>query len=150
MKKCYCFLLMLFGLLTQTNSLGQMTAAEIHAADSLKKIALSNAHDTILLDAYLKWDDIIYYYDTDLDVELNKKIIEIATKGAQKPDIGVHEKEFYFSYKGIALNNLGLLNIDFGNYYDALKSLQESLLIAEYFKDSIKQGNCLNNIGMIY
>ncbi|MBI3135407.1 MAG: tetratricopeptide repeat protein [Bacteroidetes bacterium] len=150
MKNCLVFLLFLFvtGITTEAN--GQMTAEEAHTVDSLKKITLSGAHDTIVLSAYLDWDNIIYYYDTELDIELNQKILEITKQGLKKNNITIQEKEAYFGYKGLALNNLGLIYIDYGNYFDALKSLQESLQIAEYFKDSTKQGNCLNNIGMIY
>lgn len=136
--------------LLTNESRAQMSSAEIKSVDSLKAIAEGTSHDTIRIRAYLEWDNYIYIYDPELDLELNKKIIEIGEKGMADKAATSREKSIYARHKGQALNNTGLLLIDYGNYFEALKCLQESFSIAEYFKDSLKQSGALNNIGMIY
>lgn len=93
---------------------------------------------------------MIYFYDIDLDLELNERILEISEKGLNRTNNSPRELELYLRNKGMASNNIGLIYNDFGNYKDALLNFQVSLQIAEHFKDSIKQGNATNNIGMIY
>jgi serine phosphatase RsbU (regulator of sigma subunit) len=129
---------------------GQLTPGDLRAIDSLKLIADSDAPDSVRLNALIEWDNLIYQYDPELDIELNERIINIANEGLQRANLTTREKDHYLSSKGSARNNLGLVLIDYGNYLDALKSMQESLEIAEYFRDSTRLGNALNNIGMIY
>lgn len=128
----------------------QMSAEELRAVDSLKKVTESDVHDTLKIIAYMNWDNIIYINNPELDVEINEKILNLSDAGLKKSNIGSRERKVYLGYKGMALNNIGLVFIDYGNYIDALKSLQESLQIAEYMKDSSRQASALNNIGMIY
>jgi serine phosphatase RsbU (regulator of sigma subunit) len=128
----------------------QLTPEELRAIDSLKAVSESAVHDTVKLDALTEWDNLIYQYDPELDIELNERIINLVNEGLKRSTTGKQEKDTYLSYKATALNNLGLVLIDYGNYVKALKSMQESLQIAQYFNDSTRLGNSLNNIGMIY
>lgn len=131
-------------------SLGQLSEDEQRTVDSLKSVAQGNGPDTSRVSAYLEWDNLIYFYDTDLDQELNERIIEISSQNLERANLSAREMDVFYRSKGMAQNNLALLQIDFGNFYDALHNLQQSLQIAEYFKDSAKIANCYNNIGMIY
>ena len=57
--------------------------------DSLKKVIESDPVDTILVNAYMEWDNIIYTVDPALDLELNQKILEVCNKNLEK---GGHNK----------------------------------------------------------
>ncbi len=138
-----------FALLTRS-SIAQYSESELRAIDSLQKIVNGNFHDTLKLDALITWDNIIYQLDPDLDFELNQKMIEIAERGMNVPNIGASERELYIRYKGLACNNIGLIYNEYGNYKEALTNFQIGLEIAEYFEDSVRLGNATNNIGMIY
>ena len=137
-------------ILLPVNTLAQLTDQELRAIDSLQKVADSDVHDSIRLKALVEWDNLIYQYDPELDIDLNERIIKIAEEGLARQGIKERERNLYLANKAMAQNNIGLVLIDFGNYVDALKSMQNSLEIAEYFNDSIKLGNAMNNIGMIY
>ncbi len=140
-----------FSLLLSANGLSaQYSDSELRAIDSLKLIANSDAHDTTRIRAMRQWDDLIYLYDTELDLELNERMLEIAESGLRRESKSNKEAEFYLRSKGMAKNNIGLIYNEFGNYKEALRNFQASLLVAEYFNDSLTLGSATNNIGMIY
>lgn len=139
-----------FVLLSGTSAFLQYSSDEQKQIDSLKKIVEASNQDSIKLNALIAWDNIIYAYDPELDIELNKQIIDISNQGLTRGNLTSREIELYLGAKGMACNNMGLVQVDYGNYKEALENFQFSLQIGEYFQDSVKQGNALNNIGMIY
>ncbi|MBK8925828.1 MAG: tetratricopeptide repeat protein [Crocinitomicaceae bacterium] len=128
----------------------QFTADEEKYLDSLAFVAEHEKEDSIVLNALLTWDDFIYAYDRDLDFELNRRIVAIVQQGLNKPGINDRYRQIYLRSYSVAQNNLGLLLMDDEEFLSALKCFQVSLQIAEHYQDSMKIGNALNNIGMIY
>jgi len=131
-------------------SFAQLTDEEIVYIDSLKKVIASNVHDTLRIDAYIKWDNIIYIYDSELDVTINQTLVELCNEGLSKNGISKSEMIFYYHTKGIANNNLGLVFVQYGDYLKALNHFHESQAIAEKLNDTLKIASAINNIGMIY
>lgn len=129
---------------------GQLSNEQLREIDSLKIVVDSNVHDSIKLDALLLWDSYIYMYDTELDKELNQKVISICDEGLKKSNLTSTELRIYLDAKAIASNNIGLVYYEYGNYKEALENFQINLQIGEHFNDSLKISNAYNNMGMIY
>ena len=55
-----------------------------------------------------------------------------------------------FAVEGSALNNIGLLDWNNGNYYEALLNYNKALLLFEKIGNLDYQANALSNIGLIY
>src|SRR5688500_4937296 len=91
--------LLLFLLFLSGSLFCQLTDEELRTIDSLKAVAESEVHDTIRLDALTEWDNMIYRYDPELDVELNERIIDLVNEGLKRSNIGKREKDTYLSYK---------------------------------------------------
>jgi tetratricopeptide (TPR) repeat protein len=125
----------------QSISLAQST--EI---DSLKKIINTTKNDSIKVDAYEKWDELIYLNDPILDLKLNEKIKLICSRQLQK-----NKSSVYFKTKlSFAYNNLGNLLEYKGNYVLALEYHNKSLLLAKEIKDDKRIASSYNNIGNLY
>lgn len=117
--------------------------------DSLKKIIHSDAHDTLRIHAYYKWDDIIYIENPDLDMEINQTIVEIA-KSNLKTETDPQLIRFYYDCIGRSYNVIGLILNDYGRYIEASEYLHKSLEIARLMGDKDGMAGPLNNLGMIY
>jgi len=61
-------------LLVTVSASSQLSAEQQAEVESLQKIIKSAEHDTIIINAWMDWDNIIYLNDPDLDFELNQKI----------------------------------------------------------------------------
>lgn len=146
----YFYLIFVSVLFGATPARAQFTADDEKYLDSLAYVAEHETEDSIVLNALLTWDDFIYAYDRDLDYDLNKRIVAIVQQGLNKPGINDRYRQIYLRSYSIAQNNIGLLLMDDEEFLSALKCFQLSLQIAEHYQDSMKIGNALNNIGMIY
>jgi serine phosphatase RsbU (regulator of sigma subunit)/Flp pilus assembly protein TadD len=125
----------------QSNSLAQSTKI-----DSLKKIINTTKNDSIKVDAYEKWDELIYLNDPILDLKLNEKIKLICSRQLQK-----NKSSVYFKTKlSFAYNNLGNLLEYKGNYALSLEYHQKSLALATEINDKKRIASSYNNIGNLY
>lgn len=117
--------------------------------DSLQTIISKAKHDSIILIAWQKWDDLIYISDPKLDYELNVKIDSLATLNLKKK-ITKKEKRFFEEKKSTALNNLGIIAWDNGEFNKSIKYHQQSLKIRRSNGDKKGEASSLNNIGLNY
>ena len=118
--------------------------------DSLKAITESDAHDTIRIEAYHIWDDMIYIEDPELDLEINQIVYDISKENLLSKKLSPREVRIYIGCMARSLNVIGLINTDQANYLEAQENFHQSLKYAEYIKDSAQISGPLNNLGMIY
>ena len=80
--------------------------------DSLKyEIAIAK-HDSLKIQAYVAWQNLIFETDPDLDYELNERIIEICLLNLQRSN-NETEKLFFKTELGYAYNIAG-------NYFEII------------------------------
>jgi tetratricopeptide (TPR) repeat protein len=127
----------------------QESPAETRKIDSLKTIIAANKHDTIVVKALFTWDNIIYRYDSKLDLELNLKIEAICKRNLKKKLSPKKERFFKNSYAS-SLNNIGGNYLNQGNYAKAIEYNMHGLTVYEQINDLQGTANALNNIGIIY
>lgn len=116
--------------------------------DSLKEVIKSTNADTIKIKALVEWDNLIYYKDIELDLELNNKIIQISSKRL-KSKIEKKEKKFLETKLAASYNNLGIIYEDKGNYPFAIEHYYKALRIFDKLDDKRGKANAYNNIGVI-
>jgi tetratricopeptide (TPR) repeat protein len=140
--------LLLFYFLISTISFSQ--SFEIRKEiDSLKyEIAIAK-HDSLKIQAYVAWQNLIFETDPDLDYELNERIIEICLLNLQRP-INDTEKLFFKTELSYAYNIAGNYFEIIGNYPKAIESLNKSLKIAEDLQNMRGIANANNNLGNSY
>jgi len=140
--------LLLFYFLISTFSFSQ--SFEIRKEiDSLKyEIAIAK-HDSLKIQAYVAWQNLIFETDPDLDFELNERIIEICLLNLQRP-INDTEKLFFKTELTYAYNIAGNYYEIIGNYPKAIESLNKSLKIAEDMQNLRGIANANNNLGNSY
>jgi serine phosphatase RsbU (regulator of sigma subunit)/Tfp pilus assembly protein PilF len=145
MKAFIPILIFLFSL----NGFAQLSSEEQAEVDSLKEVISTASHDTIVLSAYMGWDNIIYMSNPKLDFELVQKIEALCLENLKK-ELNEQEKKSYAEYLSFAYNSLGLIYTNHGNYSKALEFSLKSLNIDEGL--DYKQGvaSSYNNIGNIY
>ncbi|WP_367389629.1 adenylate/guanylate cyclase domain-containing protein [Lewinella sp. LCG006] len=142
------FLLLLSTLLS-FSAVGQESTDETAIIDSLRLVVKSAKNDTLRINALKKWDNIIYRYDPELDLNLNLKIDSIASIHLEK-NLAANYRDFYAKSKGFATGNLGLIYNSLGKNTIALNYLNESLRIKQTLGDETAAARVLNNIGSIY
>ena len=130
-------------------SFGQLSQNELNTIDSLEHVINSPNHDTVIVNAYIEWDNLIWYVDADLDLELNQKIYTICDENLEKDLIEV-ERHFFLSKKAFALNAFGSIYFDRGDYELSLSNHNKSLKIREELQDERGISVSLNNIGNVY
>jgi serine phosphatase RsbU (regulator of sigma subunit)/tetratricopeptide (TPR) repeat protein len=117
--------------------------------DSLKyEIAIAK-HDSLKIQAYVAWQNLIFETDPDLDFELNERVIEICLLNLQRP-INDTEKLFFKTELTYAYNIAGNYYEIIGNYPKAIESLNKSLKIAEDMQNLRGIANANNNLGNSY
>jgi serine phosphatase RsbU (regulator of sigma subunit)/tetratricopeptide (TPR) repeat protein len=117
---------------------------------SLKRIISTTKNDSIKVEAYRSWDEIIYVSDAELDKKLNQKIIKICLKNINDKKLKPFHKEYFKSIYAYTLNNIGLVEHQKSNHYLALNYFTKSYKLAKSFKNPLLKSNILNNIGMVY
>lgn len=125
-----------------------MTQEEIDEVTELKTKVEAGTHDTIVVKAWIDWDNIIYVSDPDLDLVLNKKIDSLCSKNLVT-NISEKERDFYVKSKSFALNNIGLIYKHQGNYNDAITYYQKGLDLSESVDDKAGIANSYNNIANV-
>jgi len=117
--------------------------------DSLKQLIDTSTIDSIVVKAYIGWDNIIYSTDPKLDLELNQKIESLCNKNLEK-NISKNERRFFQNSLSISLGNIGLI---YQNQNDFAKSLDYQFRSMELDKEiGNKKGVAFSlfNIGQIY
>ncbi|MBN4071025.1 tetratricopeptide repeat protein [Crocinitomix catalasitica] len=130
-------------------SFGQLSKEQKAQIDSLKLVIKTSKHDTVTINAWKAWDNIIWVSDPELDFELNNKIEELSRKNL-KTAVTKKEKLFYLKSRGSALNVIGIYYERRGSYDKAISYYNRSLKVRKRIGDKEGVANCLNNIGIIY
>lgn len=146
MKRFY-FILFYF---TSIHLFAQFSREQELVIDSLKVIINSTKHDTIKIQAYATWDDIIYASNPQLDEELNQKIVEISKQNIQNKTLFALEKIAFNKAMSKALNSLGIIYYNKGVYDKAINFYVRSLKIREIIDDKKGIAATLNNLGIVY
>lgn len=128
----------------------QLTEGDQEEIDSLKQVIKTAVHDSIIINAWSAWVDIIYRTDPDLDAALNNKIVKRCQEILKNKDISMQEIGFYQESLGNALSNLGAIYEDRGDYIKAMEYRTQSLKIFEELGDKVGIANSLNGIGYTY
>lgn len=120
--------------------------------DSLKEVVASkNVHDTTLLKALIAWDNLIYYSDPELDIELNERILAITKEKTRHLPAGLDAiNTWYVKARAYALNSLGAISMEKGEFDNALPYFTEAFKL--YKKADHKRGmsSVINNKGIIF
>ena len=130
--------------------MGQLSPKQVHAIDSLKKCINTSTHDTLRINAYYAWDNIIYISDPKLDLELNQKIVDLANQNLEKESLSNTEKKAFKKSLSLALNSIGIIFYNKGDNDKALNYYSRSLKIREEIGDKKGIAATLNNFGIIY
>lgn len=127
----------------------QLSVKQEAQVDSLKRVIKTAKHDTTIINAWIAWDNIIYAADPELDWRLNQKIDSLCSINLKK-SLSAKTKKTFLKSKSFALNSMGIISVDQGNYAKAIDFYTKSLKIYEEidFKTGIAASS--NNIGVIY
>ncbi len=117
--------------------------------DTLKDIIQSATNDTVIINAWIEWDNLIYLNDPALDLVLNQKIDSLCSENLNK-QLDESLIIFYKKSKSFALNNIGLFYYDTGDYLESIKYHLESLAIDKALKNLKGLANSYMNIGNNY
>lgn len=111
----------------------------------------TTSSDTVRVKTYMEWDNLIYFNDPQLDLEINFKVAEICAKNLDNIN-QLSEKEIVFFKKnqGSAFNNLAIIFKNQGNFEAALEYNQKSLVIKEEIDDKKGISNTYINMGSIF
>lgn len=127
----------------------QLTAEQESKIDSLQQVIETAKHDTIIVNAWIEWDNIIYITNPDLDLDLNLKIDSLCTIKLNSK-LNKKEVEIYLKHKAFALNNIGIIYDIQGDYDKGIDYYSQSLEIFEEIGNKQGIATSLNNIGTIY
>lgn len=143
-------ILSFFYLFVSLEGTAQLTPMQERAVDSLKNIIKSSAHDTLKINAYQTWDDLIYNFDMNLDEELNRKIIGLAESNLKKNTLSGPEIHTFKKDLAAGLNTLATILTSQGDLGKSLDFQNKSLKLSDELGDKKGMANSLNNIGAIY
>lgn len=119
--------------------------------DSLKQIINESKDDTIILQAYLEWDELIYRSFIDSSVTVNNYLVlhadSILSQNAIKDLITIRKVKMQLAS---ALNNMGSAYNKLGKTNDAISSHKKSLKIKQEIGYKKGMAYSYNNIGYVY
>jgi tetratricopeptide (TPR) repeat protein len=130
-------------------SIAQLPADQKAQVDSLQQVIKTAKHDTIIVNAWIAWDNIIWRSYPEMDFVLNQKIDSLCAKNLKKK-LNKQEKAKFLKSSAFALNNIGLIYKDQGDYAKAIEYCIASLKIKEEIGDKSGIAATLNKIGLIY
>lgn len=145
MKLATLFIATLFAL----HSFAQLQPSDEQYIDSLKKTIKTAKHDSLIINAWISWDDLIWQNNPELDLELNIKIKNKCSSNLSKK-LKSSELDFYKKNYAKALHNLGSIFYSKGDYAKAISYFTQSLKIKEDLNDIQGIAATVNNIGNIY
>ena len=126
----------------------QLTQEETDNVIQLKATIESAAHDTVVVQALMDWDDIIYVADPDLDLTLNKRIDSLCDVNLSH-NLSDQEAGFFVRSKSFALNNIGLIYKHQGDFDNAINYYEKALELSESVDDNEGIAKSYNNIANI-
>ena len=130
-------------------SKGQFSIDHQAKVDSLNQAIKTAKHDSTLVSSWIAWDNIIYLTDPELDFILNQKIDSLCELNLDN-NLSKKEKTFFLKSKSVALNNIGIIYKDHGDFTKAIEYYFKSLKIKEGLGDKKGIAISLNTIGFIY
>lgn len=128
----------------------QLSRQQELSIDSLKKCINTASHDTIKINAYNAWDNLIYVTNPKLDYDLNQKIVELAEKNLKKTSLSKSEVKTFNIVLSQALNSLGIITYNEGNNDKAISYYSRSLKIRSEHNDKKGVAATLNNLGIVH
>ncbi|HEY0031479.1 MAG TPA: tetratricopeptide repeat protein [Bacteroidia bacterium] len=137
-------------LLLSYKGLGQLSTAQEKSVDSLKAIIASPVHDSLKIDAYQAWDDLIYIFDLKLDEQLNRKMIAIAESNLKKSTLNAAERHSFKKSLTATLNTLATIHMSKGDLDQSIELQSKSLAMATEMGDKKATANSLNNLGALH
>ncbi|MBN4077673.1 tetratricopeptide repeat protein, partial [bacterium AH-315-C20] len=141
--------LLVISYLFSFSGFSQLTPEQEAQIDSLKEVIESAKHDTTIINAWVAWDNIIWISDLELDFELNEKIEALCAKNLND-SVSKKEEYFFLKSKASALNVIGILYQDQGDYASAFDYHTRSLTIKKKIGDQKGIASSLTNLGNIY
>ncbi len=135
--------------LLPTLGFSQLSSEEEAHIEELKQLIERANHDTTVVRAIQDWDDMIYHFDAQLDLQLNLQVDSICAQNLEK-SLSQEEEGFFNHARSTALNNLGLIYRDHSNYEKGISYFNKSLVIAKANKDTNRIAALLNNTGIAY
>ena len=132
--------------------LGLFSAAfanDSERVDSLKQVMVTAKNDTVVVNALIAWDYIIYRTDPDMDLTLNQKIDSVCEANLAKtlPEI---EQTYFKQKRAFALNGIGLILRNRGDHEGAIDYFNQGLVIAKQVNDVSRVMKCLGNLASCY
>lgn len=110
----------------------QLSEKDYEQIDSLKQVIDSDVNDTLRVNAYIAWDNMIYFFDPQLDWEINEKVVEICEENLDK-ELTSKETIYFQERLGYCYNNLGIISTESGNptkgleYYNMALEIRKEL-----------------------
>lgn len=141
--------LYIFLFLTPLFSRAQLTQDETDRIEELKTQIKTATHDTTIVQAWVEWDNIIYVADPDLDLVLNQRIDSLCTENLLTA-LSNKEKQVFVESRSFALNNIGLIYKQQGDYGNAISNYQKALALSESVDDKKGIATSYNNIANVY
>lgn len=117
--------------------------------DSLKEVIRTAQHDSIVINAWEQWDLLIYRTDPDLDRVLNERIDSLCGVNLEKKLSG-RERSYFTIKKSFALNGLGLIYRNHGQFDKAIQYFEKSRKYGDKADDYARVTKALGNIGSCY
>jgi len=118
--------------------------------DSLKLVIKKANHDSIKINAYKDWDELIYTANQNLDLELNLIIAEICQKNLSNKKLNKKEDRFFKHKLSESYNVIGGIYDVKGDYIKALKYFTKRIEISKSINDTQGIGRTTLNIGNLY
>ena len=78
-------------------SSAQLSPAQETYIDSLKEIVTTSKQDTSVINAWISWDNMIYFIDPELDFILNQKIDSLSKLNLEK-SLSKKKKNFFLKW----------------------------------------------------
>jgi len=114
----------------------------------IKKIN-SATHDSIIVRAYMEWDNIIYIENPQLDLLLNKKVVELCDINLAKK-LQYVEQTFFLHSKAFSLNNIGTSYCNRGMLDSASYCYLEVIKLCKKFDYKSGIGDGYLNLSSVY
>ena len=145
MRPFFCCLIFLLPIL----SWAKYSPEQEKAIDSLQNIVAQGGHDSTIINAWVALDYIIYKEDPELDIRLNEMIDSLCQENLQNP-LSEAERRFFQVKSSFALNGLGLIYRNRGEYEQAVDLFNRSGELARQAGEVERETKALGNMGRVY
>jgi len=129
--------------------IAQISAGKQAKVDSLQQVIKMANDDSIVVKSWIAWDNMIYAIDPDLDFVLNYKIDSLCSVNLNK-NLSNSARFFFHKAQGNALNVLGIVFNQRGDYSKAIDYYTKSFTSQEKIGNKKGMVNAINNAGFIY